>query len=30
MTLLLSGIALLLVVDHFYSKYRRNPYAGWG
>lgn len=30
MTLLFSGIALLLVVDHFYAKYRRNPYGTWG
>lgn len=30
MTLLFSGIALLLVVDHLYTTYRRNPYGTWG
>lgn len=30
MTVLIAGIALTLVVDFFYSKYRRNPYGTWG
>lgn len=29
MNILFAGIVLILVVDFFYSKYRRNPYGTW-
>lgn len=30
MEMLIGGIILILIVDHFYAKCQRNPYGTWG
>ena len=30
MLTLMSGFIIVLLVDHMYAKFRKNPFAAWG